>query len=114
MNKNIEQLLTVAVNAHEKFITSHSDLSTTVGLLEQSLQGSNAITIDNIKLGQRLMLVILDAHPDTVGVGGGKKGTEDFTFIAQHPLEAMSEALIIELLNQNILDVCIQHEPLRG
>ena len=40
-------------------------------ILEQSLQGSNAVTVDNIKHKRRLMLIVLDDHPKTVGIGSG-------------------------------------------
>lgn len=104
MNKNIEQLLTLVASANDEFMDEHKALSTTVGILEQNLQASNAITVDNIKLGQKLMFIILDAHPDIVGVGVGKTGSEDFTFIAQYPLSDLSSLLINSLMNQHIVN----------
>ena len=103
MNKNIEQLLTLVASANDQLIEKHQQLSTTVGLLEQSLQASNAVTVDNIKLKQRLMFIILDANPEIVGVGTGKTGTEDFVFIEQYKLEELSVQMIVELMEQNIL-----------
>ena len=103
MNKNIEQLLTLVASANDQLIEKHQQLSTTVGLLEQSLQASNAVTIDNIKLKQRLMFIILDANPEIVGVGTGKAGTEDFVFIEQYKLEELSVQMIVELMEQHIL-----------
>lgn len=103
MNKNIERLLTLIAHANDKFMDEHQDISTTVGILEQSLQASNAITVDNIKLSKKLMFIILDAHPETVGVGVGKTGSEDFTFIAQYPLSGLSSPLLVELMNQHIV-----------
>ena len=103
MNKNIEQLLTLVAGANEQLIEKHQQLSTTVGLLEQSLQASNAVTVDNIKLKQRLMFIILDANPEIVGVGTGKAGTEDFVFIDQYKLGALSAQVLIELMEQHLL-----------
>ncbi|WP_298940957.1 hypothetical protein [uncultured Psychromonas sp.] len=103
MNKNIEQLLTLVASANDQLIEKHQQLSTTVGLLEQSLQASNAVTIDNIKLKQRLMFIILDANPEIVGVGTGKAGTEYFVFIEQYKLEELSVQMIVELMEQHIL-----------
>ena len=103
MNKNIEQLLTLVASANDQLIEKHQQLSTTVGLLEQSLQTSNAVTVDNIKLKQRLMFIILDANPEIVGVGTGKAGTEDFVFIEQYKLEELSVQMIVELMEQHIL-----------
>lgn len=103
MNKNMEQLLTLVASANDQLIEKHQQLSTTVGLLEQSLQASNAVTVDNIKLKQRLMFIILDANPEIVGVGTGKAGTEDFVFIEQYKLEELSVQMIVELMEQHIL-----------
>lgn len=103
MNKNIEQLLTLVAAANDTFMASHQQVSTTVGILEQSLQASNAVTIENIKIKQKIMFIILDLHPEVVGVGYGKTGTEDFTFINQYQLTELSEAIIVELMAQFIL-----------
>ena len=103
MNKNMAQLLTLVASANDQLIEKHQQLSTTVGLLEQSLQTSNAVTVDNIKLKQRLMFIILDANPEIVGVGTGKAGTEDFVFIEQYKLEELSVQMIVELMEQHIL-----------
>ena len=103
MNKNMEQLLTLVASANDQLIEKHQQLSTTVGLLEQSLQASNAVTVDNIKLKQRLMFIILNANPEIVGVGTGKAGTEDFVFIEQYKLEELSVQMIVELMEQHIL-----------
>lgn len=104
MNKNIEQLLTLVASANDQLTEKHQQFSSSVGLLEQSLQASNVVTVDNITLKQRLMFIILDAHPDVVGVGSGKTGSDDFIFIAQYPLVELSEALVMELVEESILD----------
>lgn len=101
MNKNIEQLLTLVATANDKLMQENKALCTTVGLLEQSLQGSNAVTVDNVKLGERLMFIILDAHPEVVGIGVGQKGSEEFTFISQLPL--------VELNKDNICALMFEH-----
>ena len=102
MNKNIEQLLTLVASASDKFMEIEKQISTTVGLLDQSSQASNAITVDNIKLGQKLMFIILDAHPDVVGIGVGETGTEEFTFIAQYPLTEISLNSLVELMQKHL------------
>ena len=104
MNKNIELLLTLVANCNDQLTEKYPQLSTAVGLLEQSLQASNAVTIDNVKLKKRLMFIILDAHPEVVGIGTGQSGTEDFTFIKQVSLAEISPSLLIELLEQHITD----------
>lgn len=103
MNKNIEQLLTLIASANDQLTEKHQQLSTSVGLLEQSLQESNAVTVDNIKLKQRLMFIILDDHPNIVGVGTGKTGSENFIFIEQYELALLSAELVIELIEQHLL-----------
>ena len=102
MNKNIEQLLTLVASASDKFMEINQQVSTTVGLLDQSSQASNAITVDNIKLGQKLMFIILDAHPDIVGIGVGETGTVEFTFIDQYPLTEVSITSLVELMQQHL------------
>lgn len=103
MNKNIEQLLTLVARANDQLVEKHLLLSTTVGLLEQSLVESNAVIIHNIKLKQKLMFIILDAHPEVVGVGTGTVGTEEFTFIEQYSLDELLEPLVVELAEQYLL-----------
>lgn len=107
MKNNIEQLLNIAVQANERFMQRFISLSTTVGLLDKALrkQGNNseAITIDNAKLGKKLMFIILDEQPDIVGVGVGKIGTEDFTFLGQYNFEQVSETIMLDLLTENLV-----------
>lgn len=103
MNKNFEQLLTLIATANDKFMDEHKDISSTIGILEQSLQASNAVTVDNIKLSKKLMFIILDAHPETVGIGVGKTGSEDFTFIAQYSLSELSISLLVGLMSEHLV-----------
>lgn len=102
MNKNIEQLLTLVATANDQLMQADKDICTTVGLLEQNLQGSNAVTVDNIKLGERLMFIILDAHPDVVGIGVGQKGSEEFTFINQLALSELNPANIMQIMAEHL------------
>jgi len=102
MNKNFETLLTIIAEANDGYQKIYPAISTTVGILEQPAQASNAVTIDNIQLKQKLMFIILDAHPDIVGIGTGKAGSEDVNFISQQSLTALSSSLVIEYMHQHI------------
>ncbi|TEW53483.1 hypothetical protein E2R68_12330 [Psychromonas sp. RZ22] len=104
MKQNIETLLTLVAEANDGFTQTHLNLSTVVGLLEKNLQGSNAVTVDNLQKEKRLMFIILNAHPDMVGIGVGKTGTDDFDFIAQYPLLALSAKLILTLMTEHLLN----------
>jgi len=104
MNKNIEQLLKVIAAANDHFIEKYQQVSTTVGILDKRLQDSNAITVDNIKLGQKLMFIVLDANPNIVGIGTGKAGTEDFVFIDQHTVDLLSIDLVVKLMEEHLLN----------
>jgi len=103
LDKNIEQLLTLVAETNDLLIDKYPDLSSTVGLLEQSLQASNAVTINNIKRNLKLMFIILDAHPDIVGVGTGEAGTEAFTFIDQCLLSDLTSELVMQLAEKYIV-----------
>jgi len=103
LDKNIEQLLTLVAETNDLLIEKYPQLSSTVGLLEQSLQASNAVTINNIKRNVKLMFIILDAHPDVVGVGTGEAGTEAFAFIDQYPLSGISNELLMQLAEKYIV-----------
>jgi len=103
LDKNIEQLLTLVAETNDLLIDKYPDLSSTVGLLEQSLQASNAVTINNIKRNLKLMFIILDAHPDIVGIGTGEAGTEAFTFIDQYPLSDLTSELVMQLAEKYIV-----------
>ncbi len=104
MNKNIELLLTVIVTANDQLLEKHQQISTIVGILEKNLAGSNAITVANIVLGQKLMFVILDAHPDVVGIGTGNIGTEMFSFIEQHAVKQLSVQRVQHLLAAHLVN----------
>lgn len=103
MNQNIERLLTLVAAASDKFMACHKDLSTTVGLLEKNLHESSAVTIENVKLGQKLMFIILDAHPETVGIGVGATGSDEVNFIAQYSLLELNTELIMDLMEQKLV-----------
>jgi hypothetical protein len=103
MNPNIEQLLTLIAKANDTFMDQYKQISTTVGILEKALQGSNAVTVDNIVIGQKLMFIILDQAPHIVGVGVGKIGTEEFSFIEQYQLTDMTENLIVDYLKAHLV-----------
>jgi hypothetical protein len=103
MNHSIQQLLTLVVSANDLFTSTYSLSATTVGLLEQRLQDSNAVTVDNIKNKQRLMFIILDAHPEVVGVGTGRSGTEDFVFIQQFSLNELTALLVVKLMQEHLI-----------
>jgi len=103
LDKNIEQLLTLVAETNDLLIEKYPELSSTVGLLEQSLQASNAVTINNIKRNLKLMFIILDAHPDIVGIGTGEAGTEAFTFIDQSPLSDLTSEQVMKLAEKYIV-----------
>ncbi|MEG3754420.1 hypothetical protein [Psychromonas arctica] len=103
MDKNIEQLLTLVAETNDLLIEKYPELSSTVGLLEQSLQASNAVTINNIKRNLKLMFIILDAHPDIVGIGTGEAGTEAFTFIDQSLLSDLTSEVVMQLAEKYIV-----------
>jgi len=49
------------------------------------------------------MFIILDAHPDIVGVGTGEAGTEAFTFIDQYPLSDLTSEVVMQLAEKYIV-----------
>ena len=104
MHKNIEKLLNIIATANDLFTIKYPQISTIVGVLEQRLEESTAVTVENISLGQKLMFIVLDAHTEMVGVGTGKSGTEDFTFIEQCMLIELSTDLVIGLMEDNLLN----------
>jgi hypothetical protein len=103
LDKNIAQLLSLIAETNDLLTAKYPDMASTVGLLEQSLQASNAVTINNIKRNLKLLLITLDAHPDIVGVGTGEAGTEAFTFIDQYPLSVNTSELIVQLAEKYIV-----------
>ena len=107
MKSNIEKLLSITVQANELFMQRFATLSTTVGLLDKALrkQGNNseAVTIDSAKLGKKLMFIILDEQPNIVGVGVGKIGTDDFSFLGQYNFEQVTQTIMFDLLTENLV-----------
>lgn len=107
MKHNTEKLYEMANNANNSLVKNHQDLHTSLGLMDQALRakgiGADAVTIDNVSSKIRVIFIIMDNNPDTVGIGVGSTLKDDISFLSEHPIAKVNVALISDILEQKLL-----------
>jgi len=105
--EKLQSLVDKATAANEAFNARHEDASTMVGASNESLRrlgdDVDAVSIDDRRSNQRLMFILKDSMPDSVGIGIGTPGTEDFEFIGEAKYETLDEMSIISLMERHFV-----------
>lgn len=104
-SEKLQSLVDKATAANQAFNARHSEAFTVVGASNESLRqlgdDVDAVSIDDRRSNQRLMFILKDSMPDSVGIGIGKIGTEDFEFIGEAKLDTLDEMGIISLMEKH-------------
>ncbi|MCP1727568.1 hypothetical protein J2T60_001568 [Natronospira proteinivora] len=103
--ERLQSLVDKATAANEAFNAKHSDAFTVVGASNESLRrlgdDVDAVSIDDRRSNQRLMFILKDSMPDSVGIGIGTPGGEDLEFIGEARLDSLDEMGIISLMERH-------------
>lgn len=102
-NKAIDSVAAIALAANDSFTSRHPEASTQVGVVSSTIRAmgvnADAVNIDCLHSGQRLVLIMLDQSPDRVGIGIGQKDTiGNYQLIRQVRLSELVEADVLEVL----------------
>ncbi|MEA5446704.1 hypothetical protein VCB98_12830 [Gammaproteobacteria bacterium AB-CW1] len=105
--KRLQALVDKATEANKAFNARHPEASTMVGASNESLRrlgdDVDAVSIDDRHSNQRLMFILKDSLPDSVGIGIGTIGTEDFEFIGEARQDSLDEMGIISLMERHFV-----------
>lgn len=101
-NPDIETVAEVAEQAHQDFMDRNQGASATVGIISSKIRAlgiaADAVNIDCVRSDLRLVLIVLDQNPGTVGIGIGRKETNEYEMITQKPVSELVKSDVIELL----------------
>jgi|GEM_PF-2199426 len=103
--EKLQSLVDKATAANEAFNARHPEAFTVVGASNKSLRrlgdDVDAVSIDDRRSKQRLMFILKDSLPDSVGIGIGVPGSEDFEFIGEARRETLDEIGIVSLMERH-------------
>ena len=107
MRASTKSLYEISAMANDSFIEKYPDAHTTVGLMDKVLRKkgmpADAVTIDNIDNNIRVVLILLDSQPDTVGIGVGSTLADDINVLSQQPLHTLTANDVLAILEAQLL-----------
>lgn len=75
----LDSVADTAVAASDTFKARYPEARTSVGVISSTVRkmgvNADAVNIDCLHSGQRLVLIVLDQNPEMVGIGIGQKDT---------------------------------------
>ncbi len=109
MRATTKSLYEIAAMANDAYFEKHPNSHTTVGLMDKILRRkgitADAVTVDNIENKIRVIFIILDDQPDTVGIGVGNTLADDINVLSQLALNSLTVNDVLELLEQHLITV---------
>jgi len=107
MKATTKSLYEISAMANDLYIEKYPNSHTTVGLMDKVLRKkgmpADAVTIDNIDNHIRVILILLDHQPETVGIGVGSTLAEDIKVISQQPLTTLTANDVLAILEAQLL-----------
>jgi len=107
MRATTKSLYEISAMANDAFIEKYPNSHTTVGLMDKVLRKkgmpADAVTVDNIDNHIRVILILLDHQPDTVGIGVGSTLADDINVLSQLPLNTLTSNDVLAILENNLL-----------
>lgn len=103
MSENdIEQVAEIAELAHQKFVERNRQSVSSIGIISSKIRAmgiaADAVNIDCGRSDLRLVLIVLDQDPGKVGIGIGRKETNDYEMIKQLPIDDLEQSDVLEIL----------------
>lgn len=100
---NIDTVANIALAANDRFTRRHPGAETSLGVISSTVRSlgieADAVNIDCVHSGKRLVMILLDRNPDVVGIGIGQKDTVgDYELIRQVAVDELREADVLGIL----------------
>jgi len=106
MKDTTKSLYEITAMANDAYIEKHPSAHTSVGLMDKILRrkgiAADAVTVDNIDNKIRVIFIILDAQPDTVGIGMGSTLSDDINVLSQLPLNSLTVNDVLAILDEQL------------
>jgi hypothetical protein len=107
MRAATKSLYEITAMADDAFIAKHPCSHTSLGLMNKVLRDkgipADAVTVDNIDINIRVILLILDHHPDLVGIGVGSTLVDDIKVLSQLNLKALTVNDVLAILEEHFI-----------
>lgn len=107
MKESTKSLYEITAMANDAYFEKHPNAHTTVGLMDKILRrkgiAADAVTVDNIENKVRVIFIILDDQPETVGIGVGNTLVDDINVLSQLPLNSLTVNDVLALLDQHLV-----------
>ena len=107
MKATTKSLYEISAMANDSFIEKYPSTHTTVGLMDKVLRKkgipADAVTIDNVDNKIRVIFILLDHQPDTVGIGVGNTLTDDMNILSQRPLQTLTVNDVMIILETHLI-----------
>lgn len=104
MNSTLNNLAEVVAKANDLFCSKFENIDTLMGIMDKALRNqgmkADAITIDCIAAGKKIVILLHDEKPDVANITlGNKEG--DIYSSSEYKLTELSETIILEVMEVN-------------
>lgn len=107
MKESLKNISEIVAEGSDLFYSKHTKLDPIMGIIDQALrkQGmkADAITIDCITLDKKIVFLLEDNKPNSVGVAlGNKAGDIDSSY--EYALNKLSKERVLEIMEECFID----------
>ncbi|WP_372883174.1 hypothetical protein [Psychromonas sp.] len=106
MKDTLKNLSEIVARANDLFYSKFEKLDPIMGIIDKALrkQGieADAITIDCITLDKKIIILIHDDKPGTVGIALGNKDGDIYSS-SEYAISEISEELMIRVMEENFI-----------
>lgn len=98
-HKNFSNLCNIATEAHTRFQQEIADIDPIVGVNQSMRKGgipADAMTIDCLKNGKRIILILHDEHPDSISYQFSWRDKDPDDNFTDMPFDDFSADLVLE------------------
>lgn len=107
-SEHIDAVADIAVAANRRFTEANPHAATQVGVISSTIRGmgiaADAVNIDCLRSGRRLVLILMDSMPDMVGIGIGQKDTVgQYELLGQVDVKSLHEDAVLAILEERFI-----------